>query len=168
MNKLDSKVRPDGHFDGRRARSVRTLADIGASEGATPLNRDSALAHESHRHELLDPTTLRWVADLLKDLGPTGASVAEHLAIVAETAGGALDVRWRREDPRRPTPSGSDRVGVSRSDGARSGATRPAARPELSGSETSVRTVVHDPTKRSRSSGRTSAVATEDPRRVGG
>lgn len=158
MNKLDSKVRTDGDLDGRRARSVRTLAEIGLSEGATPLNRDSALAHESHRHELLDPTTLRWVADLLKDLGPTGASVAEHLAIVAETAGSAIDVRWRRADPG-PRATASN-VGVST-------ATRPAARSELSGSEASVRAAAQDPTKRSSSSGRTATVATEDPSRAG-
>ncbi len=64
----------------------------------TPLHRDAALAHESHRHELLDPTTLRWVAELLVELEHLPcAQVAEHLQLVASSAGRAIDVHWRRD-----------------------------------------------------------------------
>lgn len=68
----------------------------------TPLHRDAALAHESHRHELLDPTTLRWVAELLVELEHLPcAQVAEHLQLVAQSAGRAIDVRWRRDEAER-------------------------------------------------------------------
>ena len=68
----------------------------------TPLHRDAALAQESHRHELLDSTTLRWVAELLMELEHLPcAQVAEHLQLVAMSAGRAIDVHWRRDDAQR-------------------------------------------------------------------
>ncbi|MCB9614545.1 MAG: hypothetical protein H6722_19065 [Sandaracinus sp.] len=72
----------------------------------TPLNRETALATESHRHELLDPATLRWVAQLLSELdGVPATAMAGHLEAIAAAAGGALDVRWRREVTKRSTPT---------------------------------------------------------------
>lgn len=134
----------------------------------TPLHRDAALAHESHRHELLDPTTLRWVAELLKELEHLPcAQVAEHLQLVALSAGRAIDVHWRR-DVRR---SGS---GAHRVDGAAECAEsthanegdaddRHASGPARERSHEAQRVVS---AKRPGASGRTAAVATEATRRA--
>lgn len=62
--------------------------------GRSPGWREETLERETHRHDLLEPATLRWVARLLSDLGDLPASdVAGHLEAIAELAGGALDVR---------------------------------------------------------------------------
>lgn len=73
----------------------------------TPLHRETALARESHRHDLLDPATLRWVASLLTELdGVPTRAIASHLVDIAETAGSELEVLWRRTPPKRSVAPG--------------------------------------------------------------
>ncbi|MCB9600921.1 MAG: hypothetical protein H6722_16505 [Sandaracinus sp.] len=83
-----------------------TARSVPSTPRPTPLNRETALASESHRHELLDPATLRWVAQLLSELDgvPTTAMVG-HLEAIASTAGAQLEVRWRREETKRSSPT---------------------------------------------------------------
>ncbi|MBX3248072.1 MAG: hypothetical protein KF901_12915 [Myxococcales bacterium] len=58
------------------------------------LARADVLDRETHRHELLDPVTLRWAAQLLTELaGQPAASVAAHLEDIAALAGRQLEVR---------------------------------------------------------------------------
>lgn len=135
----------------------------------TPLHRDAALAHESHRHELLDPTTLRWVAELLKELEHLPcAQVAEHLQLVAMSAGRAIDVHWRRDVRVRP---GSGAHRVERVESAESSARSDREAADGEPALTSTRERAHEAqrvvsTKRAGGSGRTPAVATEATRRA--
>lgn len=145
----------------------------------TPLHRDAALAHESHRHELLDPTTLRWVAELLTELGHLPcAQVAEHLQLVAMSAGRAIDVHWRR-DVRIGARSGSGAYPVQHDDAVESegveratSSGRPTPRPEDERASLGrARERSHEAqrvvsAKRVGGSGRTPAVATEATRRA--
>lgn len=58
-------------------------------------HRETVLARESHRQDLLDPATLRWVASLLTELDRMPArTFASHLVDIAETAGSAIEVCW--------------------------------------------------------------------------
>jgi hypothetical protein len=58
-------------------------------------HRETVLARESHRQDLLDPATLRWVASLLTELdGMPTRTFASHLVDIAETAGSAIEVCW--------------------------------------------------------------------------
>ena len=73
----------------------------------TPLHRETALARESHRHDLLDPATLRWVASLLTELdGVPSRAIASHLLDIAETAGSELEVHWKRAPTKRSVAHG--------------------------------------------------------------
>jgi hypothetical protein len=149
----------------------------------TPLHRDAALAHESHRHELLDPTTLRWVAELLVELEHLPcAQVAEHLQLVAQTAGRAIDVHWRR-DGRLGARSGSGAHAVAHGaiesgivesgieHGTSNGSTRRREEDEPASELTSARERSREArrvvsAKRMGGSGRTPALATEATQRV--
>lgn len=56
--------------------------------------REDVLGRETHRHELLDPVTLRWAAQLLAELSSQPAeTVAAHLEDIATVAGRQLEVR---------------------------------------------------------------------------
>ncbi|MEM1418407.1 MAG: hypothetical protein AAGH15_26165 [Myxococcota bacterium] len=64
--------------------------------------REAVLERHPHRHELIDPATLRWVAAMLADVDePLARRLAKHLEGVAEHAGSEISVAWT-PDPSKP------------------------------------------------------------------
>ncbi len=79
-----------------------TPATGASGEPTSDDKREVVLERHPHRHDLVDPATLRWVAAMLRDVDePLARKLATHLEGVAQHAGAEIEVLWT-PDPAKP------------------------------------------------------------------